>query len=178
MRRSSASLVTAVFLLVVPGIVVGFVPWLMTSWRIAPARWDPIPLRYASAGLMAIGAIVVLDSFRRFVWEGYGTPAPPLPPQFLVVTGLYRYVRNPMYVSVLLFLLGEGVLFASPGVLVYAACAWLATHLFVCFYEEPTLRRKFGAEYEHYCAHVHRWLPRRTPWNQPRLHFKPRNTTN
>jgi len=165
MRRSAAGLVTAIFTLVVPGVVVGLVPWLISGWRIAPAAWDPIPLRCVGACLMAAGAVIVLDSFRRFVWEGYGTPAPPLPPQFLVVTGLYRYVRNPMYVCILLFLLGEGLLFASLGIFLYAASAWLATHLFVCFYEEPTLRRKFGTSYEDYCAHVRRWLPRLTPWN-------------
>lgn len=169
MKRATATLITTLFTILVPGTVVGLVPWLICGWRIAHAGWDPAPLRYAGVCLMSAGAVVVLDSFRRFVWEGYGTPAPPLPPQSLIVTGLYRYVRNPMYVCVLLFLIGEGLLFASLAVFLYAACAWLATHLFVCFYEEPTLRGKFGAQYMDYCAHVHRWIPRLTPWQATQL---------
>lgn len=164
MKRSSASLVTVLFILVVPTIVVGFVPWLITRWQLASAAWDPVPLRLAGALLLAAGVAAALDSMRRFVWEGRGTPAPPLPPETLVVTGLYRYVRNPMYVSIVLILAGEGLLLASGGVFFYAACAWLATHLFICLYEEPTLRRSFGPSYRTYCAHVPRWIPRLTPW--------------
>lgn len=164
MRRSAASLITALFTVVVPGTVVGLVPWLISGWRIAPTAWDPLALRCAGACLMAVGAGFVLDSFWRFVWDGYGTPAPPLPPEFLVVTGLYRYVRNPMYVSVLLVLVGEGLLLGNLGIFLYAGCAWLATHLFVWFYEEPKLRRTFGQSYADYCVHVRRWLPRLTPW--------------
>lgn len=164
MKRFSAALATGIFFAAAPGVVAGLIPWLISRWRIAPAGWDPAPLRWAGVSLMAAGAVAILDSFRRFVWEGFGTPAPILPTQFLVVSGLYRYVRNPMYVSVLSFLIGEGLLFASKGVLLYAACAWLATHFFVCLYEEPTLRRTYGAQYRLYCAHVHRWLPRLHPW--------------
>jgi len=168
MRRSAGTLITTLFAIVAPGTVVGLVPWLISRWRIAPASWDPLPFRCAGVCLMLTGVAVVFDSFRRFVWEGYGTPAPLLPPEFLVVTGLYRYVRNPMYVSLLLVLIGEGLLFASLGIFLYAACAWLATHLFVCFYEEPKLRRTFGQSYADYCVHVPRWLPRLTPWRSSR----------
>ncbi len=164
MKRGTATLLTGVFILVVPGLVVGFVPWLISGWRIASAAWDPGPLRDAGVLLLCAGVAVALDAMRRFAWEGLGTPAPPLPPETLVVTGLYRYVRNPMYVSTLAILIGQGLLFASPGLFLYAGCAWLATHLFVCFYEEPTLRRTFGTQYTEYCAHVRRWMPRITPW--------------
>lgn len=164
MKRSSASLVTVLFILIVPSVVVGLVPWVITHWRFAAAGWDPAPLRWAGVAMVAAGVVFALDSMRRFVWEGRGTPAPPLPPETLVVTGLYRYVRNPMYVSIVLILAGEGLLFASGGVFLYAACAWLATHLFIRLYEEPTLRRSFGPSYELYCAHVHRWIPRLTAW--------------
>lgn len=165
MKRTNATLVTGVFIILVPGTVVGLVPWLICGWRLAPAVWDPVALRFAGIVLVAAGVVVALDAMRRFVWEGYGTPAPPLPPRVLVVTGLYRFVRNPMYVSVLAILVGQGLLFASPGLFLYAACAWLATHLFVCFYEEPTLRRTFGAQYTDYCAHVRRWIPRLRAWH-------------
>ncbi|HTX40879.1 MAG TPA: isoprenylcysteine carboxylmethyltransferase family protein [Acidobacteriaceae bacterium] len=165
MKRSKATLLTVVFIIVVPGVVVGLVPWLISGWQIAPARWDPAALRVAGVLLLCTGVAAALDAMRRFAWEGLGTPAPPLPPESLVVTGLYRYVRNPMYVSILLILIGQGLLFASPGLFVYAGCAWLATHLFVCFYEEPRLRRTFGAQYTDYCAHVRRWIPRLTPWH-------------
>jgi protein-S-isoprenylcysteine O-methyltransferase Ste14 len=166
MKRASATLLTAVFILIVPTTVVGLVPWLICGWRIAPTPLDPPFLRFAGVPLLACGVVFALDAMRRFAWEGRGTPAPPLPPGILVVTGLYRYVRNPMYVSILLILIGQGLLFASPGLFLYAACAWLATHLFVCFYEEPTLRRTFGAQYTDYCAHVHRWIPRLRPWKR------------
>lgn len=165
MKRSSATLVTGLFIIVVPGLVIGLVPWLICGWHIALAAWDPAPLRFAGVLPIAAGVVVALDAMRRFAWEGRGTPAPPLPPEILVVTGLYRYVRNPMYVSILLILIGQGLLFASPGLFLYAACAWFATHLFVCFYEEPTLRRTFGTQYTDYCAHVRRWIPRLRPWH-------------
>jgi len=105
-----------------------------------------------------------VDSFARFAIHGLGTPAPVAPPQKLVVTGLYRYVRNPMYVSVVAIILGQALLFGDWRLVVYGAVFWLACHAFVLVYEEPTLRRKFGAQYEGFCANVPRWIPRLTPW--------------
>jgi protein-S-isoprenylcysteine O-methyltransferase Ste14 len=106
----------------------------------------------------------VLDSFARFALEGLGTPAPIAPPRNLVVSGLYRYVGNPIYVAVVAVILGQGVLFADSRLLVYGALLWLFFHLAVIVHEEPTLRQSFGAEYESYLANVPRWLPRLTPW--------------
>jgi protein-S-isoprenylcysteine O-methyltransferase Ste14 len=106
----------------------------------------------------------VLDSFARFALEGLGTPAPIAPPSNLVVSGLYRYVRNPIYVAVVAVILGQAVLFADWRLLGYGAFLWLFFHIAVIIHEEPTLRQSFGAEYESYCAHVPRWLPRLTPW--------------
>jgi protein-S-isoprenylcysteine O-methyltransferase Ste14 len=83
------------------------------------------------------------------------------------VTGLYRRVRNPMYVAVVAMILGQALLFASLGLLVYGALTWLCTHVFVVGYEEPTLREQFGREYEIYRANVPRWLPRIRPWRAP-----------
>jgi len=88
-----------------------------------------------------------------------------MPTEVLVVSGLYRYVRNPMYVAVFAIVLGQAVLFASGATAVYAACTWIACTLFVLLYEEPTLRRRYGAQYETYCRHVRRWIPRLTPWH-------------
>ncbi len=107
---------------------------------------------------------MLLDSFVRFALEGLGTPAPVLPTEHLVVTGLYRFVRNPMYVGVLSVILGQGLLLGDTQVLRYGAVVWLAFGLFVIGYEEPTLRRTFGEEYERFCANVPRWIPRLRPW--------------
>ena len=106
----------------------------------------------------------LLDSFARFALEGLGTPAPIAPPRNLVVSGLYRHVRNPIYVAVVAVILGQAVLFADWRLLGYGALIWLAFHTFVLAYEEPTLRQSYGAEYESYRANVPRWLPRLTPW--------------
>ena len=119
-----------------------------------------VPLRWLGVFLIAAGLPVLLDSFVRFAVQGMGTPAPVAPPQHLVVSGLYRYVRNPMYVAVVAMVLGQGLFFGNIRVLEYGLAVWLAMHLFVVFYEEPTLLGKFGAEYEEYCRNVRRWWPR------------------
>lgn len=124
---------------------------------LAAARsWGPL--------LIAAGLGVLLDSFARFALQGIGTPAPPLPTRHLVVSGLYHHVRNPMYVAVVALILGQGAFFRSLWVVEYGALVWLCFHLFVLAYEEPTLARQFGEEYETFRAHVPRWLPRLTPW--------------
>ncbi len=93
-----------------------------------------------------------------------GTPAPIAPTRNLVVTGLYRYVRNPIYVAVVAIILGQAVLMGDWRLIVYGALLWLAFHVFVVAYEEPTLERTFGREYEAFRAAVPRWIPRMTPW--------------
>jgi protein-S-isoprenylcysteine O-methyltransferase Ste14 len=100
------------------------------------------------------------DSFARFAIQGLGTPAPVAPPQRLVVTGLYRYVRNPIYVAVTSLIFGQGLLLGSMALLEYGLVVWLGFFAFVLLYDEPTLRGKFGKEYEDYCARVPRWIPR------------------
>ena len=104
-----------------------------------------------------------------------GTPAPVFPTRRLVVTGLYRYVRNPMYVTVVITIIGQGLILGNLRLLEYSAVVWLPAHLFVLVYEEPTLRASFGSEYKSYCAEVPRWIPRLTPWRNdlekaPRSH--------
>jgi len=123
--------------------------------------------RALGAFLICAGLPVLLDSFYRFAGEGLGTPAPVAPPTHLVIGGLYRYVRNPMYVAVSSLVFGQGLLFGSIQVLKYGVLVVLGFHLFVLLYEEPVLRRKFGAEYDNYCRNVRRWWPRLKAWKGP-----------
>lgn len=122
--------------------------------------------RALGALLICAGLPVLIDSFYRFAVEGLGTPAPVAPPQHLVVGGLYRYVRNPMYVAVSSLVFGQGLLLANVQVLKYGALVILGFHLFVLLYEEPALRGKFGAEYDTYCKNVRRWWPRLKAWTK------------
>ena len=114
--------------------------------------------------LITVGVIGLLDSFVRFAVQGVGTPAPVFPTRHLVVTGLYRYVRNPMYVAVVSTILGQGLILGNVTLLEYGGLVWLLFHLFVLVYEEPTLRASFGSEYKLFCTEVPRWIPRFTPW--------------
>jgi protein-S-isoprenylcysteine O-methyltransferase Ste14 len=151
---------SAIFLVVAPGFVAGLAPYWISHWRFESGS---IPLRLLGGGVTSIGAIGLLDCFRRFAVQGLGTPAPLFPTRHLVIAGIYRYVRNPMYIAVIVTILGQGVLFGNLGVLEYGAVVWLLFHAFVLAYEEPTLRSTFGAEYKSYCAEVPRWIPRFTP---------------
>src|SRR5262249_58833707 len=114
--------------------------------------------------LIIVGVPGLVDSFARFALQGVGTPAPIAPTRKLVATGLYRYVRNPMYVAVVAVILGQALLFSDWRLLWYAALFWLTCHIFILVYEEPTLKQTFGAEYEDFRANVPRWIPRLTPW--------------
>jgi protein-S-isoprenylcysteine O-methyltransferase Ste14 len=166
LRRVFAVLGTAVFLVLAPGTFDGYVPWWISRWRVHAPFPGFTVLRVLGVLLIAAAIPVVLESFARFALQGIGTPAPVFPTKRLVVTGFYRYGRNPMYVAVVSIVLGQGLFFGNVHVLEYGIFAWLVTHLFVLFYEEPTLRKSFGAEYATYCAHVPRWLPRLTPWRE------------
>jgi len=163
----SAIVGSAVFLVIAPGFVAGLVPWWISHWRMEPSFLGWTLFRLAGAGLVALGLVGLLDSFARFALQGIGTPAPVFPTRHLVVTGLYRYVRNPMYVAVASAILGQALLFGNGRLLEYGAIVWLLFHLFVLLYEEPVLRASFGDEYERFCAEVPRWIPRLTPWNGP-----------
>lgn len=163
-RRVLALVGTGIFLVLAPGFLVVLVPFWISRWRIQPPLLGFMPFRILGVVLMAAASPVLLESFGRFALQGHGTPAPIFPTQHLIVKGFYRYVRNPMYVAVVSMVLGQGLLFGNPQVLVYGFIAWLGTVLFVLTYEEPTLRRTFGAEYETYRANVPRWIPRLTPW--------------
>lgn len=166
MHKSAAVIGSTVFFIAVPLVVGGVIPWLLTGWQRHPGFLDMVPLRLAGAALILAGLPALIDSFVRFALEGLGTPAPIAPTSHLVVTGFYRHVRNPMYVAVLAVILGQALLFADARLFIYGAAFWLACHLFVVFYEEPTLRRSFGAEYDVFRANVPRWIPRLRPWSQ------------
>lgn len=163
MRKFVAILGSALFFLLAPGFVAGLAPWWIAG-RAPGLRFPRTPLQSLALLLIAAGTLVLLDAFARFALQGLGTPAPVLPTRHLVVTGLYRRVRNPMYVAVLTVILGQSLLLGSARVLVYASILWLVFHLFVLVYEEPALRRAYGGEYEQFCAKVPRWIPRLTAW--------------
>jgi len=165
MRRPSTAVGSAVFFVVAPGTIVGLIPWLLTGWQLrdpVPPYWAPI--RVLGAILLVAGLIVLVQAFARFVVEGLGTPAPIAAPERLVLGGLYRYVRNPMYVAILGAIVGQALLLGQLGLLLYAAALWLISAAFVRWYEEPTLRRRFGADYEAYRRAVPAWWPRLRPW--------------
>jgi len=168
MRRASAILGSIVFLVVAPGVVAGYIPWMISRWHFEPPFFGVSGLRVIGGLLVAAGLPILLDSFGRFALQGLGTPAPIMPTKHLVVTGFFRYVRNPMYIAVDSLILGQGFLFANRGVLEYGLVVAAAFFTFVLLYEEPTLRKTFGPEYDEYRAHVRRWLPRLTPWQPPK----------
>jgi protein-S-isoprenylcysteine O-methyltransferase Ste14 len=151
---------TLLFTVLVPGAVIVYIPfWLLTS----PGGSLQVDL----GSLWALGVLPFLLGVSIYLWcawqftfAGHGTPAPIAPPQYLVAGGLYRVVRNPMYVGVLTALLGEALLFHSLTLLFYAALVFVTVHLFVVCFEEPFLRQQFGASYQDYCAQVPRWCPR------------------
>ncbi|MGW0765729.1 methyltransferase family protein [Streptomyces sp. NPDC002676] len=162
MRKATAALGSALFLVLVSGSVSVLVPyWLTGGWQ-AGHWW--LPLRLLGLLPLAAGAAVILDSFARFALEGLGTPSPVAPPERLVVSGPYRFVRNPIYLAVAAVLCGQGLLLARPVLFAYAAGLLALTWVFVRWDEEPRLLRRFGADYAHYRRAVPGWLPRRTPW--------------
>ena len=134
--------------------------WLLPRWlgfHVGTAHW-----RWIAALPSVLGFAVALRCIWDFGWTGRGTPVPVAPPQRLVVVGFYRYVRNPMYVAFAAGWIGLWVIFGhgNPVLIAAVAAVAFAVHLFVVFYEEPTLRNKFGADYEEYCRNVRRWWPR------------------
>jgi protein-S-isoprenylcysteine O-methyltransferase Ste14 len=161
-RLRRAALGSIVFFCVAPGTVAGIVPFLITGWR--PGGDVPPVVSLFGALLVLAGLLSLLESFARFVVHGHGTPAPIAPPTNLVVTGQYRYVRNPMYVALVIIVAGQGAWLGSGALFAYAAVLWVLFHLRVVSYEEPTLAKQFGASYERYRLGVHRWRPRITPW--------------
>jgi protein-S-isoprenylcysteine O-methyltransferase Ste14 len=167
-RRTAAAVGSSVFFALAPGTVAGLVPWALTGWHphhTTIAAW--IPFRILGGALVVVALPVLVAAFVRFVREGIGTPAPVAPTEHLVVGGLYRYVRNPMYLAVTALVIGQALLLGQPGLLWYAAIIATAMVTFVHGYEQPTLSERYGTEYDRYRDAVPGWWPRLRPW-QPR----------
>jgi protein-S-isoprenylcysteine O-methyltransferase Ste14 len=163
MRTGAAVAGSSVFFAVAPGVVAGVVPWALTRWEGADQPW-PLPVRVAGGVLLAACAVVLVQAFARFVREGRGTPAPVGPTERLVVGGLYRYVRNPMYVAVVGAIVGQAALLARPVLLAYAVLAGAGMAAFVRWHEEPLLAARYGEQYAAYRRAVPGWVPRLRPW--------------
>jgi protein-S-isoprenylcysteine O-methyltransferase Ste14 len=160
-RPVAPILKTLVFVILAPGTVLVWVPYVLLGKNILlPVAWA----RWLAFLPLVLGVAVLAKCAWDFAVVGLGTPAPIDPPKSLVASGLYRYVRNPMYVAIALVLGSEALLFGSRRLLMYALCVVACFVLFVMLYEEPALRRKFGASYETYCRAVPRWIPRLTAW--------------
>jgi protein-S-isoprenylcysteine O-methyltransferase Ste14 len=148
---------TLLFTIVVPGTVTGVIPHSLLGGYSTP---PPGLLAWLGILTLALGAAIYFWCAWEFAVRGLGTPAPIAPTKFLVVGGLHRYVRNPMYIGVLLIILGQAALFHSARLAEYGALCIFLAHLFVISYEEPTLHRQFGESYDEYRRSVPRWLPR------------------
>jgi protein-S-isoprenylcysteine O-methyltransferase Ste14 len=160
--RVRAALGSLAFLGVAPGVVAGLVPYLLTGWE----RDGEVSTVLVVLGwlMVAGGLAALLPSFARFALQGLGTPAPVAPTEHLVVTGLYRHVRNPMYLAVGALIAGQALILGRPVLLLYAALFGAVVFAFVRGYEEPALTRQFGEEYAAYRRAVPGWWPRLRPW--------------
>ena len=157
MKNLAALVKTTIFTIFVPGTVAGYIPW-----RLERGDWAVTGVEaYAAIAVISVGIFIYLcTAFWGFAFVGGGTPAPIAPTKVLVVRGLHRYVRNPMYIGVALVVAGQAWFFHSPHVAIYLVCILVIVNFFVIFYEEPTLKRQFGEEYERYRAAVPRWIPK------------------
>jgi protein-S-isoprenylcysteine O-methyltransferase Ste14 len=155
-----------VFLLLAPGVVAGVIPWWLTGWDRRDGVWAPVAV--IGWALVLVGAAVLVHAFVRFVVEGIGTPAPLAPTERLVVGGAYRYVRNPMYLAVAALIVGQALVLGRFVLLAYAAAFAVVVAAFVHGYEEPTLSKRYGEEYDAYRRNVPAWIPRLRPWSGAR----------
>jgi len=149
----------AVYTLVLPGTLTILVPYFLLTRNNThlPALWGPA--QYTGLLFAFLGIVTIFKCIWDFATFGLGTPAPTSPPKVLVTDGLYRYVRNPLYLGLLSLLLGEAIIFRSMSLLRYMAGYWMFVHLMVIVHEEPHLLREFGQSYDQYCRSVNRWIP-------------------
>jgi protein-S-isoprenylcysteine O-methyltransferase Ste14 len=141
-----------------PTIVAGIVPWLLTRWEADP---QPLALKLLGVLVLAAGGVLVLETTARFALQGRGTPAPWAPPERFVERGSYRFVRSPMYLGVILLILGQALLLGREILFAWAVVAWLIFEVSLVTWEEPGLRGRFGESYEDYRRRVRRWIPTR-----------------
>lgn len=167
--RARAIVGSIVFFFIAPFVVAGVVPYLLLGWQFRDLYFGFDVLRFVDGAVILTGLACVLECFGRFALEGRGTPAPVLQTEILIASGLYRFVRNPMYVAVLMIVLGQALFFGQILLFGYAVLVWVVFHAFVRIYEEPQLSRRFGTSYDTYCLHVRRWWPRATPWKARRI---------
>jgi protein-S-isoprenylcysteine O-methyltransferase Ste14 len=146
------------FLVLVPGMLIGYFPYIVSTTD--NELFEPGMFAYLAYPLWLIGGVSMLWCFWNFLVNGRGTPAPIDPPKELVAVGLYRFVRNPMYVAGIITLIGWILWSPSLALIIAPFLFFIAAHLFVTFYEEPTLKKKFGTPYEDYFKRVPRWIPR------------------
>ena len=164
MTRRGAAAGSLIFVVAQPGLMAGLVPyWLTGGWESAGS---PLVLKLVGAALLAAGLGFLAHTVIRFAVEGLGTPSPVAPTEKLVVGGVYRYLRNPMYVAVIAVILGQAAILGRLTLVTYAAVFWAIVAGFVRFYEEPTLSERYGEQYDAYCGAVRRWWPRATPWTR------------
>jgi protein-S-isoprenylcysteine O-methyltransferase Ste14 len=161
--KKTAAARTVIWFVLAPGAVAGLVPWWITRWQSSPYT-SPV-LGVTGAALVLGGSAVLIHAAVRFVTEGLGTPAPVAPTRKLVLGGLYRYVRNPMYLAVLAVIIGQTLWLARVNLVVYGVLITLFEAAFVTHYEEPALRRTFGQEYDSYRLAVRGWVPRLHAWH-------------
>jgi protein-S-isoprenylcysteine O-methyltransferase Ste14 len=162
MTRGGAAIGSFLFAVGMPGVMAGLVPyWITGGWD---GAGSPLALQVLGAALLLAGLGALAHTVIRFATEGLGTPFPAAPTEKLVVGGLYRYVRNPMYLAVIAIILGQAAILGSVTLLLYAAIFWVTVASFARFYEEPTLAGKYGEQYEDYRRAVRGWWPRTTPW--------------
>jgi protein-S-isoprenylcysteine O-methyltransferase Ste14 len=159
--RIAAALGSVAFLAVAPGIVAGVLPWYLTDGWTRNEVTAGLLLIVVGGALIVVGVFALIATFARYVIDGRGTPAPIAPTDELVVRGLNRYVRNPMYVAVVTVIIGQALVLAQPVLFVYAAVVLGVMAAFVRLYEEPVLRARYGALYDAYCARVRAWTPQR-----------------
>jgi protein-S-isoprenylcysteine O-methyltransferase Ste14 len=165
--RGWAVLKTLLFGIVIGFFVVYYLPWTLAIRGYEVSYEGAGALRWLAIVPLVAGAIIALRCAFAFAWMGLGTPVPFDPPRTLIVSGFYRYVRNPMFLGVCLLLLGEIALWGSLAAgLGYVAVFAAAVVLLILLHEEPSLRAKFGADYQEYCRNVPRFLPRLTPWKK------------
>lgn len=165
MDRRRAALGSAAFMVVGPGTVAGVVPYLLTRWRARDPLPGGTPARVLGAALVGVGGTVITSAFARFAREGLGTPVPMAPPTELVVGGIYRHVRNPMYLALGSAVIGQALLLGRGRLLLYGAVMSVPFSAMVLLHEEPALRATFGEQYVRYREGVPRWVPRLRPWD-------------
>ncbi len=147
------------FTILQPGVAAGLVPFLILRWQGRPLIPETIGVTEAGALLIgAVGFVIVIACILRFAYEGKGTLSPLDPTRRLVVSGLYRYSRNPMYIGLMMILIAEAVFWRSLPLAFYAGLVFLGLNLFIILKEERRLRREFPDEYREYCDQVGRWF--------------------